>query len=107
MKKFGILAMTLVLTAALFVGCGCTNTKMDNASTPTGMTETMPTIVTTEPTTRPTTIPTVPTTLPDATILPTGSEPTTGTDESGLQETSGASGTVRGRERGMLPHGGK
>ena len=29
MKTFLTLALTLVLTASLFVGCGCTNQKMD------------------------------------------------------------------------------
>ena len=35
MKKLMTLAFTLVLTASLFVGCGCTNQKMDNTTTPT------------------------------------------------------------------------
>ena len=35
MKTFVALALTLVLTAACLVGCGCTNQKMDNTSAPT------------------------------------------------------------------------
>ena len=35
MKTFVALALTLVLTAATLVGCGCTNQNMDNTSAPT------------------------------------------------------------------------
>jgi len=35
MKQHSLLALTLVLTAALFTGCGCTNQRMDNTSAPT------------------------------------------------------------------------
>lgn len=35
MKKIGFLALTAVLTAAMLVGCGCTNQRMDNTSAPT------------------------------------------------------------------------
>ena len=35
MKTFAALALTLVLTAATLVGCGCTNQNMDNTSAPT------------------------------------------------------------------------
>jgi len=35
MKTFVALALTLVLTAANLVGCGCTNQNMDNTSAPT------------------------------------------------------------------------
>lgn len=35
MKTFVTLALTLVLTAATLVGCGCTNQNMDNTSAPT------------------------------------------------------------------------
>lgn len=30
MKKISLLALSLVLTAALLTGCGCTNQRMDN-----------------------------------------------------------------------------
>lgn len=55
MKKICCLALTLVLTAALFTGCGCTNRNMGNATTPTAMPTTMPTIAPTEAPTVPTT----------------------------------------------------
>ena len=35
MKTFVSLALTLVLTAATLVGCGCTNRNMENTSAPT------------------------------------------------------------------------
>ena len=35
MKTFVSLALTLVLTASLLVGCGCTNQNMDSPSAPT------------------------------------------------------------------------
>jgi len=35
MKTFVTLALTLVLTAVLLVGCGCTNRNIDNTSAPT------------------------------------------------------------------------
>ena len=35
MKSLVSLALTLVLTAACLVGCGCTNQNMDNTSAPT------------------------------------------------------------------------
>ena len=111
MKKICILALSIVLTAAMFVGCGCTNSEKDDASTPTGMTETMPTIATTEPTTRPTTAPTQATTQPDSgngALEDNATGASDSTVETGaLQETEGASGTVQGRERGIIPHGGR
>ena len=35
MKTFVILSLTMVLTAACLMGCGCTNQNMDNTSAPT------------------------------------------------------------------------
>jgi len=35
MKTFVSLAMTLVLTASLLIGCGCTNRNMEDTSAPT------------------------------------------------------------------------
>ena len=59
MKKYAILVLVLVLTAALFTGCGCTNQDSSrNTTVPT----TMPTAATTETThatTEPTTMPSV------------------------------------------------
>lgn len=61
MKKIWILALTFVLTATIFTGCGCTNTNKNPASTPTGMTEPLQTVPPTQSTTIPTTQPTRPT----------------------------------------------
>lgn len=63
MKKYSILALVFVLTAVLFVGCGCTNRNMDNTSAPT-LLPTETTRATTEATTEMTTIPTTDTTMP-------------------------------------------
>ena len=60
MKKYCILALTIVLTAALFTGCGCTN-RNSGMTTPTTM------LPTTEMTTVPTTVPTQPSTEPSGT----------------------------------------
>lgn len=61
MKKIWTLALTLVLTAALFTGCGCTNSNKGNATTPTSLPTTMPTLPPTAPSTVPTTQATFPT----------------------------------------------
>ena len=54
MKKYAILVLVLVLTAALFTGCGCTNQDPSrNTTVPTTTTET------TRATTAPTTMPSV------------------------------------------------
>ena len=82
MKTFVALALTLVLTAACLVGCGCTNQKMDNTSAPTVLPTNEEIWNSTETTTRTTTETT------------TGTETTSGTtgteaaDESrGINET--------------------
>lgn len=59
MKKYAILVLVLVLTAALFSGCGCTNQDPSRNTVPT----TMPTTAATE-TTQATTMPTAPSTEP-------------------------------------------
>lgn len=100
MKKLWTLALTLVLTAALFTGCGCTNTKQDDASTPTSVPTSMPTMPSTEAPTAPTTQATYPTI---AETTPTGNgaledETTTST------ETTGA---LDERARRMMPGTGR
>ena len=52
MKKYAILVLVLVLTAALFTGCGCTNQDPSRNTT-------VPTTETTRATTAPTTMPSV------------------------------------------------
>lgn len=103
MKHFWILALTLVLTAALFTGCGCTNTEMDDASTPTGMTGPMPTILPTEATTIPTTYPTRPTT--EATI-PDNNSTVESPSESITDNTDTTENTLESRSRNKFPETG-
>ena len=53
MKKYGILAMTLVMVAALLTGCGCTNNAVatqPSATRPATMPTTMPTTEASRPT---------------------------------------------------------
>lgn len=103
MKKIWILALTLVLTAALFTGCGCTNTNKDDASTPTGMTTPMQTTVPTEAPTVPTTQPTRPTMVE---TTPTGN----GAMEDATADTTGTTdatdSTLESRIRGVMPGSG-
>lgn len=58
MKTFISLALTLVLSTSLLVGCGCTNQNMDTTSAPTVLPTNEEIWDTTEPSTRPTTAPT-------------------------------------------------
>ena len=55
MKSLITLAFTLVLTAALLVGCGCTNQNTNNTSAPTVLPTNEEIWDTSEPTTRYTT----------------------------------------------------
>lgn len=63
MKKYSIFVLALVLTAALLVGCGCTNQNMGNTSEPTVL-PTNEEVWTTDGTTEMTTIPTTTETMP-------------------------------------------
>ena len=95
MKKLWTLALTLVLTAALFTGCGCTNSNKGNATTPTSLPTTMPTMPSTAPSTVPTTQATVPTTEETS---PSGNgmlEDETGTAPDATESTSVAEGRAR------------
>ena len=66
MKRYTMLMLIFVLTAALMTGCGCTGPTMDQTEAPT----VLPTNEEVRPTTRPTTAPTTaPTT--QATTAPT------------------------------------
>lgn len=94
MKKFTILAVVLVLTAAMLIGCGCRNSKpMPSETQPSSSAATQPTTEATRPSTQATTRPTQST---DATIedgngpLPTNA-------------TTGADGSTEGaRSRGVV-----
>ena len=80
MKTFAALALTLVLTAATLVGCGCTNQKMDNTSAPTVLPTNEEIWNSTEATTRYTT---------ESTILTETTETTSETTDTtgGINET--------------------
>lgn len=103
MKKYALLLITLVFIAAIFVGCGCRNSRPMNTTAPT----TLPT-----PTTMPTTAPTASTTettMPTETTQETiedgnGPLPTNATagadgDTSGATETTPMEGSARNMPR--------
>ena len=99
MKKFFLIALTLVLTAAMFTACGCTNRNKPEMTTPTGMTEIMPTIATTAPTTVPTTEATRPT--PEEST-PTGNGPLEDSTGDPTGTNGGTEPTAENRSR-MMP----
>jgi len=74
MKTFVSLALTLVLTASMLVGCGCTNQNMDNTSAPTVLPTNEEIWNSTEATTRATT---------ESTVMTETTDATTGTDTTG------------------------
>ncbi len=91
MKKYGIFALVLVLTAALFTGCGCTDPDMVTTETTLRPT-TETTRATTEATTHMTTVPTT------AATTPTTRE-TIDNGNGGLENTTAATGTGESRSR--------
>lgn len=98
MKKYTILALSLVLTAALFAGCGCTNRNMDSTSAPTLLPTTEATRATTEATTEMTTVPTTDTTMPSThETIDNGNGPLEDTNATGGTDTEG---TVRNTPNG-------
>lgn len=95
MKQYLILALTLVLTAALLTGCGCTSQDAKYTTAPT----TMPTVMTTAPTTeatRATTEATTPTADRGNGPLDESTTDTTGS-------TSSTDSTLEDRARQMVP----
>ena len=108
MKKYAYFALTLVLTAVLLVGCGCTNRNMDNTSAPTVLptneeiwdSNGTPTNATTEATTTPATTDVIPGNTDET--IDRGNGPlednTTGT-------TNTTEATVEGRARQNVPNG--
>lgn len=97
MKKYSILALTLVLTAALFTGCGCRNTKPMETVAPTTM-----------PTTQATTEPTEVTTRPTETTIPAETNETIDNGNGPLEDGANATeNTVTGenRARHNVPNG--
>ena len=82
MKTFLTLALTMVLTAACLVGCGCTNQNMDNTSAPTVLPTNEEIWSSTETTTHATTESTMTT---DATTMTGSTEETRGINETEVQ----------------------
>ena len=80
MKSILSLALTLVLTAATLVGCGCTNQNMDNTSAPTVLPTNEEIWNSTEATTRYTT---------ESTLMTETTDPATDTTDTtkGINET--------------------
>ena len=106
MKKYAILALTLVLAATMFTGCRRRNT--DTTSEPT----LLPTVPMTDGRTDPSTMDTTPETTPTVT-RPTDNGPTgaatdtTGaaTDTTGIPGDTGETATMPGsRSRGRKPY---
>ena len=99
MKTFLTLALTLVLTASLLVGCGCTNRNIDKMTQPTVLPtneEIWNTTETTRPTTAMTTEPTVETTHETK-------EPNTTVETGDTISTSPAESSIGSRTRRMMP----
>lgn len=76
MKTFATLALTLILTAATLVGCGCTNQNMDTTSAPTVLPTNEEIWNSTEATTRSTTESTVMTETTNGTTMTEGTNAT-------------------------------
>ena len=104
MKKYAILAFCLVLTVSMMVGCGCTNSKGKDMTTPTVLPTNEEVWDTTEPATRATTQPTTaPTVTPsDAATVPTE---TADRGNGPLEDTTTATSEapMEGRSRSMVP----
>lgn len=104
MKKYAILALCLVLTVSMMVGCGCTNRNGKDTTTATVLPTNEEVWDTTEPATRATTQPTTtPTVSPsDVATVPTetadrGNGPLEDTITAATDET------VEGRSRSIMP----
>lgn len=103
MRRYALMILCLVLTAAALTGCGCTNRKMDNASAPTVLPTNEEVWESTHPSAEATTHPsTTPTTMATEHTEPSGTidhgngpleDPTLATDN-----------TVEGRARNSMPH---
>lgn len=95
MKKYLAFVLTLVLTASLFTGCGCTSEDARYTTAPT----TMPTIMTT-PTTESTRATTHATTEP---TIDHGNGPLEDTTMDTTVGTDSTDATMEGRSRQMIP----
>lgn len=111
MKKYAYLTLALVLTAALLVGCGCTNRNVEDTSAPTVLPTNEEIWDNTEATTRATTEATTPTTMdiipgePDTTMDrgngPLEDDTTNAT--TGSTESTDGTGAAEGRARSAMP----
>ena len=90
MKTLVTLAVTLVLTASLLMGCGCTNRNNDNTSAPTVLPTNEELWDSTEATTRATTMPTTTDSSTDAAGGMNGS------GNGGMDNSTGSGGTMSG-----------
>jgi len=99
MKKYTLLALALVLTASLLMGCGCTNRDMGADSVPT----VLPTNEEVQPTTRETSRPTTEATTQPSSAATAPSE-TIDRGSGPLDSTTGTDTTENGTSR-MMPNG--
>lgn len=111
MKKYAFLTLSLVLTAVLLVGCGCTNRNVEDTSAPTVLPTNEEVWDTTEATTRATTETTVPSTMD---IIPGDTNETTDRGNGPLEdngtnhttsstESTESTGAAEGRTRSAMP----
>ena len=99
MKRYNMMIMLFVLTAALLTGCGCTGPTMDQTEAPTVLPTNEEVRPTTRPTTQPTSEPTtMATTQPTETTVPieSGNGPM---DPGMTTETTDSAGTNQPRMR--------
>ena len=96
MKRYNMLILLFVLTAALLTGCGCTGPTMAQTEAPTVLPTNEEVRPTTRPTTQPTTEPTTQaTTEPTVTTAPfdNGNGPMESGTETGTTDTGNSSRT--------------
>ena len=103
MKTLITLALTLVLTAGLLVGCGCTNKNKGGMPEPTVLPTNEELWESTAPTTRATTAPTTPSETYDRGNGPLEDMIPDSTDVTVTTGSTEAAGAVEGRSRGMMP----
>lgn len=107
MKKYAYLALCLVLTAAMMVGCGCTNRESENTSAPTVLPTNEEVWDTTEPTTRATTEPSSePSTAPSVSPSDAATVPSETADRGNgpLEDTTASTDApMENRSRSIMP----
>lgn len=106
MKKYVSLALALVLTASVLVGCGCTKQDMQNTSAPTVLPTneerwTEDTVHPTRESTTGSTMTTLPTETHDRGNGPLEEEPTA---SSGMTESTTETGGNASRSRSAMPN---